>query len=70
MGHVSGHLFGSAPHIKRPSGQTKRKSFASQEVQKFTTVSELEQFMLEHGEQVIDVLGQQVDRIERNIKVN
>lgn len=26
--------------------------------------------MLEHGEQVIDVLGSQVDRIERNIKVS
>ena len=26
--------------------------------------------MLEHGEQIIDVLGSQVDRIERNIKVN
>lgn len=26
--------------------------------------------MLEHGEQIIDVLGSQVDRIERNIKVS
>lgn len=40
-----------------------------QEVQKLTTVSELEQFMMEYGEQIIDVLGQQVDRIEKNIKV-
>ncbi|XP_031553608.1 zinc transporter 9-like [Actinia tenebrosa] len=38
------------------------------EVHKLTTVQELEQFMLEYGEQVIDVLGQQVDRIEKNIK--
>ncbi|XP_032237488.1 zinc transporter 9 isoform X2 [Nematostella vectensis] len=35
---------------------------------KLTTTAEMEQFMLEYGEQVIDVLGQQVDRIERNIK--
>ena len=26
--------------------------------------------MLEHGEQIIDTLGSQVDRIERNIKVS
>ncbi|EDO40485.1 predicted protein [Nematostella vectensis] len=38
------------------------------EIQKLTTTAEMEQFMLEYGEQVIDVLGQQVDRIERNIK--
>lgn len=40
-----------------------------QEVQKLTTVQELEQLLLEHGEEVIDMLGQQVDRIEKNIKV-
>lgn len=40
-----------------------------QEVQKLTTVPELELFLLEHGEEVIDMLGQQVDRIEKNIKV-
>lgn len=34
-----------------------------------TTVPELELFLLEHGEEVIDMLGQQVDRIEKNIKV-
>ena len=41
-----------------------------QEVQQLTTVPELELFLLEHGEEVIDMLGQQVDRIEKNIKVN
>lgn len=40
-----------------------------QEVQQLTTVPELELFLLEHGEEVIDMLGQQVDRIEKNIKV-
>lgn len=39
------------------------------EVNKIKTTSELEMFMLEHGEQIIDVLGSQVDRIERNIKI-
>ncbi|KAJ7379538.1 hypothetical protein OS493_015330 [Desmophyllum pertusum] len=39
-----------------------------EEVQKLTTVPELELFLLEHGEEVIDMLGQQVDRIEKNIK--
>ncbi|CAH3114635.1 unnamed protein product [Pocillopora meandrina] len=39
-----------------------------EEVQQLTTVPELELFLLEHGEEVIDMLGQQVDRIEKNIK--
>ncbi|XP_065845240.1 proton-coupled zinc antiporter SLC30A9, mitochondrial-like [Oscarella lobularis] len=38
------------------------------EVQTFTTVAEMEHFLLNHGERVIDVLGLEVDRIERNIK--
>lgn len=38
-------------------------------MQQLTTVPELELFLLEHGEEVIDMLGQQVDRIEKNIKV-
>ena len=33
------------------------------------TTEQLENFLLDHGEQIIDVLGSQVDRIERNIKV-
>ena len=40
-----------------------------QEVQSIETTEQLEQFLLDHGEQIIDVLGSQVDRIERNIKV-
>lgn len=38
------------------------------EVQRIETTEQLEQFLLDHGEQIIDVLGSQVDRIERNIK--
>ena len=40
----------------------------SQEVQGFKTVAEMEKFMLEHGDHVIDVLGSEVDRIEMKIK--
>ncbi|KAL5460629.1 hypothetical protein EMCRGX_G034087 [Ephydatia muelleri] len=38
------------------------------EIQSFRSVAELEKFLLEHGEQVIDVLGSEVDRIETIIK--
>ena len=34
------------------------------------TPEELERFLMDHGEQIIDTLGQEVDRIERNIKVS
>ena len=40
-----------------------------QDIQKISTVEELERFILEHGEQVVDVLGSEVDRIEQEIKV-
>ncbi|XP_022665831.1 zinc transporter 9-like [Varroa jacobsoni] len=39
-----------------------------QEVQGFTTIEELDAFMLKHGESIIDLLGAQVDRIERKLK--
>lgn len=38
------------------------------DVRDVQTPEELERFMLDHGEQIIDTLGQEVDRIERNIK--
>ncbi|XP_064405221.1 proton-coupled zinc antiporter SLC30A9, mitochondrial-like isoform X2 [Halichondria panicea] len=38
------------------------------EVQGFGTVADVEKFLLEHGEQVIDVLGSEVDRVESEIK--
>ena len=44
--------------------------FCFQEVQVFTTVGEMERFLLEHGEQIVDVLGSEVDRIEDRIKVS
>ena len=45
------------------------KLFLIQDVQQFTTVAELEEFIIEHGEQILDVLGSEVDRIEKEIKV-
>ena len=33
------------------------------------TSEDLEMFMLQHGEKIIDKLGEEVDRIEKNLKV-
>ncbi|KAK2163153.1 hypothetical protein LSH36_84g00079 [Paralvinella palmiformis] len=38
------------------------------EVKEFTTVEEMEAFMLYHGENIVDTLGIHVDRIEKNLK--
>ena len=43
-------------------------SYFLQEVQGFKTIEELDAFILKHGENVIDLLGAQVDRIERKLK--
>ena len=40
-----------------------------QEVKKMNTSEELETFMLKHGENIVDTLGGEVDRIEKNLKV-
>ena len=40
-----------------------------QDVQSFTSVAEVEEFLLEHGEKVVDTLGSEVDRIEKRLKV-
>lgn len=32
-------------------------------------MEDLEDFMLEHGENIVDMIGGQIDRIERNLKV-
>lgn len=39
-------------------------------MQSFNSVAEMEKFLLEHGEQVVDVLGAEVDRLELEIKVS
>jgi zinc transporter 9 len=38
------------------------------EVDKIKTEEDLEKFLLDHGENIVDCLGEQVDRIERELK--
>ena len=39
-----------------------------EEVKGFKTEGDLESFLLKHGENIVDCLGEQVDRIELNLK--
>lgn len=41
-----------------------------QEVKTFTTVDELEAFILKHGENIVDLMGGEIDRIEIKLRVN
>ena len=50
-------------------GQILTDSRLFQDVQSFNSVAEVEKFLLEHGEQVVDILGAEVDRLELEIKV-
>lgn len=34
------------------------------------SIEEAEQFMLRHGENIVDTLGAEVDRIEKNLRVS
>lgn len=43
--------------------------FHLQEIQQVKTPEELENFMLKHGENIIDTLGAEVDRLEKELKV-
>lgn len=40
-----------------------------QEVRSYSNTTELERFLLDHGEQIVDTLGSEVDRIEMKLKV-
>ncbi|KAI6069971.1 Zinc transporter 9 [Aix galericulata] len=40
-----------------------------QEIQQVKTLEELEAFMLKHGENIIDTLGAEVDRLEKDLKL-
>ncbi len=46
----------------------KKMPFLMMEVKAISTEQDLEMFMLKHGENIVDCLGEQVDRIERNLK--
>ena len=41
-----------------------------EEITNIKTEEQLESFMLKHGEQMVDCLGAEVDRIEKNLKEN
>lgn len=34
------------------------------------SVEDVETFMLKHGECIVDIMGGEIDRIEKNLKVN
>jgi zinc transporter 9 len=39
------------------------------EIQSINNVQECEAFMLKHGENIVDRVGAEIDRIERNLRV-
>lgn len=39
-------------------------------MQNVKTIEEVEAFVLKHGENIVDLLGAQVDRIEKTLKVS
>ena len=41
-----------------------------QEVKTFATIDELEAFLLKHGENIVDLMGGEIDRIEMRLRVN
>lgn len=55
--------------FKQPSGLCLFLFFVLQDIQQVKTPEELERFMLKHGENIIDTLGAEVDRLEKELKV-
>jgi uncharacterized Fe-S cluster-containing MiaB family protein len=41
-----------------------------QEVQQMKNIDELEAFMLKHGENIVDMMGAEIDRIEMKLRVS
>lgn len=44
--------------------------FKKKEIKLFTTIDELEAFLLKHGESIVDLMGGEIDRIEMKIRVS
>ena len=44
-------------------------TFLIQEVKQITTIEELESLMLKHGENIVDMISAEIDRIEKELKV-
>lgn len=52
------------------STQNNHNSFLDfQEIKSFNTTDELEAFMLKHGENIVDLMGGEIDRIEMKLRV-
>lgn len=43
--------------------------FAFQEARKLENIDQLEEFMLKHGENIVDLMGGEIDRIEMKLRV-
>ncbi len=41
----------------------------SKEIDRIQTTQDVEAFMLKHGENIVDRVGGEIDRIERNLRV-
>jgi solute carrier family 30 (zinc transporter), member 9 len=41
-----------------------------EEVKTFQTIDELESYMLKHGENIVDLMGGEIDRIEMKLRVS
>lgn len=41
-----------------------------EEVRTFQTIDELEAFLLKHGENIVDLMGGEIDRIEMKLRVS
>lgn len=41
-----------------------------QEVNTYHSVDQLNEFMLKHGENIVDIMGDEIDRIEMNLSVS
>ena len=45
-------------------------NFLLDEIKTFQTIDELETFMLKHGENIVDLMGGEIDRIEMKLRVS
>lgn len=44
--------------------------FQLQEVKDYHSLDQLQEFMLKHGENIVDMMGDEIDRIEMNLSVS
>ena len=44
--------------------------FKFKAVKSFQTIDELEKFLLNHGENIVDLMGGEIDRIEMKLRVS